>query len=204
MPDRANEAGGFDQLIDGLAGPGWAVVDNVLDREQLARFRRSLRYRFKLGSFSDAAVGRAASRARVKGIRSDRLCWLNEQRARGMERHWLDLIKRLQAELNRHLYLGIRHWEGHYALYPPGARYGRHIDRFRDDDARVVSTVLYLNSRWKPEYGGQLRLYPEGSELVDLHPAPGRLVCFLSDSLPHEVIRTERERFSVVGWFRRD
>lgn len=204
MPDRASEAGSFDELIDGLAGSGWAVVDNVLDREQLARFRRSLRYRLKLGSFSDAAVGRAASRARVKAIRSDRLCWLNEQRARGMERHWLDLVGRLQTELNRHLYLGIRHWEGHYAVYPPGARYGRHTDRFRDDDARVVSTVLYLNSRWSSEHGGQLRLYPESSDPIDLPPAPGRLVCFLSDSLPHEVIRTERERLSVVGWFRRD
>lgn len=204
VPTTVNEAAVHDGLMEGLARDGWAVADGVLDADEVGRFRRGLRRRLRAGSFSDAAVGRAASRARVRAIRGDRLCWIGEAGARGMERRWMDWVGGLQTTLNRAFYLGIRHWEGHYAVYPPGARYGRHVDRFRDDDARIVSTVLYLNSRWRPEDGGQLRLYPDGVPPVDIHPAPGRLVCFLSDDLPHEVIRTERERLSVVGWFRRD
>jgi len=191
-------------MLEALAEYGWGVADNFLERESVARFRRSLRRRLSAGSFRDAAVGRAAARAQVKAIRGDRLCWLNQARARGTEKRWFEQLQALQRALNQQLYLGIRHWEGHYAVYPPGARYGRHVDRFRDDDARVVSTVLYLNERWRPEDGGQLRIFPTGSEPLDIFPAPGRLVCFLSDSLPHEVVETRRERLSVVGWFRRD
>ncbi|MEA5445455.1 2OG-Fe(II) oxygenase [Gammaproteobacteria bacterium AB-CW1] len=191
-------------LVDALAGPGWGVIDDFLPAETVARLRRTLYRRQKRGSFRDAAVGRAAGRARVKAIRGDRLCWLDPSRARGSEAVWFEQLSALRETLNRELYLGIRGWEGHYALYPPGARYGRHIDRFRDDDARVVSTVFYLNPRWRSEYGGQLRLYPDAADPVDIFPAPGRLVIFLSDSLPHEVITTQRDRLSLVGWFRRD
>ncbi|MDQ2068743.1 2OG-Fe(II) oxygenase [Natronospira bacteriovora] len=194
----------FDQLLDSLIDQGWAVSDHLLLPTEVERFRRNLRRRLQLGSFRDAAVGRAASRARVQAIRGDRICWLNPKARRGMEAAWQERIEQLRLSLNQALMLGIRHWEGHYAVYPPGARYARHVDRFRDDDARVLSTVLYLNSRWRPEYGGQLRLYPEGKSAVDLYPSPGRFVCFLSDRLPHEVIETRRERLSVVGWFRRD
>jgi len=191
-------------LVDALAENGWGVTDGLIDPAQATNLRRRLRYRLKSGSFRDAAVGRVAGKMRLKAVRGDRLCWLDGGRARGVERLWLDQIEALREALNRHLYLGLRHWEGHYAVYPPGACYGRHVDRFRDDDARVVSTVLYLNPRWRPEWGGQLRLYPEGHSAYDVDPAVGRFVCFMSDALPHEVLTTQRERLSIVGWFRRD
>jgi SM-20-related protein len=41
------------------------------------------------------------------------------------------------------LSLGIEEVEAHYACYAPGVDYARHVDRFRDDDARVISLVLY-------------------------------------------------------------
>lgn len=191
-------------LADDLIRQGWAVSDVLISPAEVEKLRRSLRRRHRAGSFRDAAVGRTASRARVRAIRGDRLCWLDPNARRGMEAAWQQRLQALQQAFNRSLMLGIRHWEGHYAVYPPGARYARHVDRFRDDDARVLSTVLYLNSRWRPDHGGQLRLYPTDSSPVDIIPAPGRFVCFLSDRLPHEVMTTHRERLSVVGWFRRD
>lgn len=42
---------------------------------------------------------------------------------------------------------------------PTGAFYRRHLDRFRDDDRRMVSAVLYLNEDWQPQDGGQLRMF---------------------------------------------
>ena len=202
MPEDLSRA--VDGLADDLIRQAWAVSDALIDPAEVERLRRSLRRRHQAGSFRDAAVGRAAARARVKTIRGDRICWLAPDAGRGMEAVWQERLRSLQQAFNRSLMLGIRHWEGHYAVYPPGARYARHIDRFRDDDARVLSTVLYLNGRWRPEHGGQLRLYPRYSDPVDIFPAPGRFVCFLSDHLPHEVVETQRERLSIVGWFRRD
>ena len=51
----------------------------------------------------------------------------------------------LREALNRGLFLGLEDFECHFALYPPGAFYRKHVDRFRDDDRRMVSAVIYLN-----------------------------------------------------------
>ena len=76
----------------------------------------------------------------------------------------------LRDALNRRLLLGLHELEAHYALYPAGAHYDRHRDRFRDDDARVLSAVLYLNRDWTEADAGALRLYlPDGSH--QRHPA---------------------------------
>jgi len=89
----------------------------------------------------------------------------------------------------------------HYALYPPGAGYARHRDRFRDDDARVLSCVAYLNDRWGPHDGGALRLHLDGGPR-DVAPIGGTLVAFLADRVEHEVLPATRQRLAVAGWFR--
>jgi SM-20-related protein len=96
--------------------------------------------------------------------------------------------------------------EAHLAVYPPGSGYGIHVDRFSDDDARVVSVVLYLNDAWRPEDGGCLRLHlgDAGSATSrDIAPRAGTLAVFLADRFPHEVLPARRERYSLTGWFLR-
>ena len=74
--------------------------------------------------------------------------------------------------------------------------------RFRDDDARVLSSVTYLNADWGDRDGGALRLYlPRGAH--DIAPRGGSLVLFLSAEIEHEVLPATRERLSIAGWFRR-
>jgi SM-20-related protein len=101
------------------------------------------------------------------------------------------------------LYLGLEDFESHFALYPPGAFYLKHLDRFRDDDRRMVSAVVYLNEGWLPEHGGQLRMYLDEGGEYDVVPVGGCLVVFLSGEVPHEVLPAMRERLSLTGWFRR-
>ena len=109
----------------------------------------------------------------------------------------------LREAMNRGLFLGLEDFESHFALYPPGAFYLKHVDRFRDDDRRMVSAVVYLNDAWLPEHGGQLRMYlGEGVE-HDVVPTGGCLVVFLSGEVPHEVLPAIRDRLSLTGWFRR-
>jgi len=116
--------------------------------------------------------------------------------------YWLTM-EALRVELNRALLLGLDELEAHYALYPAGARYARHSDCFRDDAARVLSSVLYLNSDWHRDDGGQLRLYLPHDASLDIYPELGTLVLFLSAEFEHEVLPAKRERLSVAGWFRR-
>ena len=120
-------------------------------------------------------------------------------------RYW-QRIQTLRIELNRVLLLGLDELEAHYALYPPGARYARHCDRFRDDDARVLSSVLYLNPDWREEDGGALRLYLGATSQnppLDIYPYAGTLVLFLSTEFEHEVLPAMRERLGIAGWLRR-
>ena len=54
--------------------------------------------------------------------------------------------------------LGLLDLEIHYAWYPPGAAYARHVDRPHGRSARRVSLALYLNERRSPADGGALRI----------------------------------------------
>jgi SM-20-related protein len=85
----------------------------------------------------------------------------------------------------------------------PAGGFLRHLDRFRDDDRRTVSAVLYLNEGWQPDDGGQLRMFLDGDVEHDVQPIAGSLVVFLSGAIPHEVLPAGRERLSLTGWFRR-
>ena len=90
---------------------------------------------------------------------------------------------------------------GHSGHRPPGAGYARHRDRFRSDDARVLSLVVYLNPDWPDDAGGQLRLHlPEGA--MDIAPRMGTVAIFLSADVDHEVLPATQPRYSVAAWFR--
>jgi SM-20-related protein len=127
-----------------------------------------------------------------EGIRRDEIYWLERPHAE---------FEELRLLLNRDLFLGLRSLESHYAYYPPGGFYRRHVDRFRADDARTVSFILYLNENWKPADGGRLRLYLKNEE-VDIDPVGGTLVCFMSGEIEHEVLESRAPRFSYTGWMK--
>jgi SM-20-related protein len=98
--------------------------------------------------------------------------------------------------------LGMESIEAHYALYPTGAGYLRHRDRFRNNDSRVLSLVCYLNPDWPADAGGALRLHlPDGA--IDIAPRTGTVVMFLSDEIEHEVLPATQPRLSIAAWFLR-
>jgi SM-20-related protein len=148
-----------------------------------------------------ASTGRGETRAQASTRRGDSIRWLDAG-ASSTQRAWLEAADRLRTQLNRQLLLGLEDVEAHFALYPPGAGYARHLDRFRDDDARVVSLVCYLTPDWRHDDGGELRLHlPDGA--LDISPNRGTTVIFLSAEIEHEVRPTRRERASIAAWFRR-
>lgn len=193
-------------LIDALAERGWVVLDDFLPPSAIAALRDEATNRLGAGQFHRAGVGRSEGLAVRDGVRGDSVRWLDASAPSPAELPYWEAITQLQEAFNRELFLGIREGEFHYAHYPEGGFYKRHIDRFRDDDARTVSVVLYLNEGWQPGNGGELRIWTEPEEpahYVDITPQGGRLVLFLSERFWHEVLPAQCPRWSLTGWMRR-
>ena len=193
-------------VCDALAERGFAAVEGFLARGEIARLRADAERRRAAGEFRAARVGRGANVQRETATRGDEICWLDAARATASELELLARFDWLRLALNRTLYLGLAELEAHYACYGPGARYARHLDRFRDDDARAISLVLYLNESWGEEDGGELRIFAreEASEpACSVLPRAGALVAMRADTIHHEVVPARRERWSVAGWLRR-
>ena len=181
---------------------GYVVVQNFLDRSACAALAAECQDLHAGRKLRPAAIGRGEIRRERSDIRGDHLLWLDQHALTQAQTLYWQRMDALRMGLNRALLLGLDELEAHYALYPPGACYAKHRDRFRDDDARVLSSVLYLNHDWRIEAGGQLRLYLPQSKHVDIYPTAGTLVLFLSAEFEHEVLPAARERLSVAGWFR--
>ena len=185
--------------VQALAGCGYVVVPSFLSGPELAALSGVLDARDARGDFRPAATGAGAHRAVRPSIRGDRIHWLIEPA--GVEQALLARLEELRLALNRELGLNVFELECHYAVYPVGARYARHVDRSPAGAERVVSIVLYLNGTWSAAAGGQLRLHTDPP--VDVLPVGGTLVMFMSERLEHEVLPTAVERRSLTGWYRR-
>lgn len=192
----------FAQVADSLAVHGWSVTEHALPLELITELEHGCRALWSCDALKPAAVGRAGEQVVVPDIRGDYIRWVDDCPPDDALTEYLQIMESLRLSLNRSLFLGLDLFETHYALYPPGAGYQRHVDRFQDNPLRTVSVVLYLNTQWQPGDGGELRLHlADGT--VDVAPRAGTLVVFLSADLPHEVLKAQRDRASLVGWFRR-
>ena len=190
------------RIVDDLAASGWSQQNIFLSQDLTRALAAECRKRAAEGELAPAAVGRGPTSEIREGIRGDHIQWIEPGQAQVCD-SYLGLMDSLREALNRGLFLGLEDFESHFAMYPPGAFYLKHVDRFRDDDRRMVSAVVYLNESWLPEHGGQLRMYLDEDAQYDVDPVGGCLVVFLSGEVPHEVLPANRERLSLTGWFRR-
>lgn len=201
MPGRKSMTR-FTEAAAEIAQHGWTVRTDFLPLEAIASLRAEARQFWQEEEFRAAGIGRSGGYAIRSEIRSDHIRWLDEQRPSLAQTAYWEAIEQLRQELNRELFLSLACFEAHFAIYPPGAFYQKHLDRFSDADERVISCTLYLNEAWKAEDGGQLRLYfPDGYQ--DVLPTAGTCALFRSDTFFHEVWPATKARFSLTGWFRR-
>ncbi len=196
----------YEIIADRLAEEGYAIIDDAFIPEETARLRAELDRFRREGVFKPAGIGSRAQYQQNSAIRGDQIRWIERTQTSPDIHFFFDRLEGLSHYLNRTLYLGIRSYEFHFAAYPPGAFYKRHLDVFQNTTTRKISVICYLNDAWQPHEGGQLRLYipnRTGAETaIDVMPAGGRLVCFRSDLLEHEVLPAVRERLSITGWLK--
>lgn len=150
--------------------------------------------------FHRAGTGQGAGHEVRDEVRTDDVCWLDRLTPTAAQAVLWAQLEALQLAFNRSLFLGLVAIDGHFAAYPAGGFYRRHLDRFRADDARTVSVIIYLNADWQPADGGALRIYGDDA-YVDVAPRGGTLVCFLSGEREHEVLASAATRLSFAGWF---
>ena len=196
----------FEGIIGDILLRKYSIVEKFFSDEEVCILRQSLLKKHEENTFKKAAIGNHLNETIVKSIRGDVILWMDEQRADDSERLFFNKINNLVDYLNKTCFLGIIHKEFHYALYPEGTFYKRHLDTFQNDDRRKLSFVCYLNEDgWSPEIGGELVLFlnNDGQETEKVvYPFPGRVVIFESQILEHEVKPVNTERLSITGWLK--
>ena len=199
-----------EHLSDAITNDGYTVIEHFLNAEQIAALGAEAKLLQQAGDLRPAGIGRQQTAQLDEQLRGDCIQWLDEKTASSAQQAYLSAMQRIREQLNRGLYLGLFEFETHFAIYPAGGVYKKHLDQFQasptpQTSARKISTILYLNQHWQAEDGGQLRLYFDGTNpepYLDIDPVGGKLVMFLSGRFYHEVLPTKRERMSITGWFR--
>lgn len=189
-------------IADSLTNHGWSQHNFFLPDALTLALAAECRVLIASDALKLAGVGRGAQQAVRPEVRGDQILWLKAGQSVACD-HYLQIMEALRVALNQSLFLGLEEYESHFAYYVPGASYQKHLDRFRDDDSRTVSVVIYLNQDWQAEEGGALRLHPHGQCTQDLAPLASRMVLFMSADMEHEVLPATRDRLSLAGWFRR-
>lgn len=204
-PDNLTE-GLLDNLADALVRDGYQIFNQTFPPSLVNGLWQELQS-LPENELRIAGVGRQDDFQVNRQIRRDKIRWL--EGGTEMQQAFLAWMELVRLGLNRRLFMGLFDYECHYASYAPGAFYKKHLDAFKNplnpaQPNRVLSTVLYLNPEWRIGDGGELLLYDEDDAqlLETVAPEYGKLVIFLSDRFPHEVLVAHRERQSIAGWFR--
>ncbi|MBI3555001.1 MAG: 2OG-Fe(II) oxygenase [Deltaproteobacteria bacterium] len=192
----------LEVLAEQLEKTGMCVAPDFMPASLCQKLREDMVAIRAAGGFGRAGTGKGEGLAVRDQVRRDEIHWLERSVANPVQGRLWESLDSLKQAFNRGLFLGLRNFEGHYASYPAGGFYKRHLDCFEKDDARMVSLVLYLNQGWQAGDGGELRIYPGGGQAMDVQPREGTLVCFLSRDMEHEVLATRSPRFSFTGWFK--
>lgn len=188
--------------IGSLVECGYIVRDGFLGRDLALTASGEVDGLFESGTLRMGRLSRGTAQRLDSRVRSDLITWLEPGAGSENLQAVQSCFDSLRASLNRNLFLGLTAAEVQVACYPGGGTcYARHLDAFPGSENRKVTAICYLNPGWRPEHGGQLRLYLDFGEL-DVEPLLDRLVVFLSDQIEHEVLPAYSMRRTVTVWFR--
>ncbi|MGB0175565.1 MAG: 2OG-Fe(II) oxygenase [Owenweeksia sp.] len=190
----------IEEIADNLAQNEFCIIDDFLDEQDIKALHQAITFHREEDNFKKAGIGNAHLFQVDKEVRGDYIKWISREEAQPGTLVFLDKIEALMQSLSRILFLSLKDYECHFAIYPPGTFYEKHLDQFKSTSNRKISFAFYLNQSWKKGDGGELRLHRE--EIVDIEPQAGRLALFRSDTVEHEVLITTRDRYSITGWMR--
>ena len=191
----------FNTLINSFIENKVGIVENFLSESLSLNLKENLKTLYQESQLQSAGTGKNTKVEYNKLFRSDLIYWLDRTHNNIHENGFLDLMDDFVTYLNTTCYTGITSYEFHYTLYEKGSFYKKHLDQFRNNDSRKYSMIMYLNSEWKEEDGGELCIH-HGDKFQNISPVNGRTVLFKSNELEHEVLITNKPRMSITGWLK--
>ena len=193
----------FDILINSFIDNKVGLVDDFLSKPLAAGLKENLITLYADKQMLEAGIGNNTALQHDKLIRSDRIYWLDRSHNNPSEITFFELMDSFVSYLNRTCYTGITGYEFHYALYEKGSFYKKHLDQFKNNKSRAFSMIMYLNTDWQENDGGELCIYHDDHQQL-IAPINGTCVFFKSSELEHEVLTTHQPRLSITGWLRTD
>lgn len=192
-------------LIDDLARQGWAHAADALPADLTAALLTRARDLSAAEALEAGKIGRGEAEMRALAIRRARIAWMDGTDPG--EARFLEGAEALRRAINEALFAGLFEFEAHFAVYPTGGHYARHLDAFAGvRRSRVVSLVAWLNPDWRAGDGGELDLWGSDTETGEpartFVPRGGDLLLMMSETIPHAVRPTLRPRHGLAGWFR--
>ncbi len=184
--------------VDRLSEDNYLVLDDFISDQELDVLMSNFKDHLKEDDFKKAGIGTGDEFQLRTEIRGDYIRWLDP--GRDISLH--DFFERINEAIyvfNRYCFLSLSGSEFHMAHYPPGTFYKRHLDQFNAVSNRLITVILYLNTHWKEGDGGELQVYLD-DEAVKIAPIAKRVVFMRSDMIEHEVLETNKDRYSVTGW----
>lgn len=190
-------------FFDLLAAQGYAVHDNFLSEQDCRAWSQWLEDQNH--NLQPAQTGFGPQKQLTPNIRGDSILWLSTGESNtAIPQQAKEKLEGLRRQLNLEMRMGLKWVEAHFAQYPVGASYHRHLDQAPGRGHRQLTFVLYLNPDWLESDGGELEIYEGSKSLCRILPLGGRLVLFQSARFPHEVRPGKNPRKSLTGWFRDD
>lgn len=192
-----------DAICETLAKHSFVVQKDFFSPDLIRALHQEASSEQTRDEYRSAGIGRNDNFQLNASIRKDKIRWLNGETP--AQREYQQVMETLRHTLNQTLLLALFEYEYHFAHYRPGAFYKKHVDSFQHTRSRLVTTVTYLNPEWSTGAGGELRAYEPSNHdaiLSDVAPEAGTLVVFLSEDIPHEVLTTRQDRYSIAGWYR--
>jgi len=114
----------YSKITDALVEDGYIVIENALVSElaqELSQLSKNIT------NYKQAGISHASTLD--KNRRKDKIYWLDANNEFTCK--YLEFTDGLQNYLNRHLYLGLKYYESHFALYEVGDFYEKHFDAFK-------------------------------------------------------------------------
>ena len=184
--------------MDQLAVNDYVIVDDFISDEIYNGIMDFFHEMESADKLKKAGIGTQQDFQVKAEIRGDFIYWLDEVRDRALD-SFFQLKDELMQNIKRFCYLSLSGSEFHIAKYPVGSFYHRHLDQFQERTNRQITVLIYLNGSWKKGDGGELVIYRENQEKI-VEPIAKRLLLFKSDTIEHEVLKTNVPRYSLTGW----
>ena len=186
----------IEQLIDTLVDTHLCVMPGFFEPALTQALYEEVKQRSEGAQLDAARVGKAHQLSRIESIRGDAIQWLNGETA--AQAQFLAIMEHYRQALNQHLFLGLNELEAHFAHYPPGTGYQRHLDSFQNNNLRRITIVVYLNPEWNEADGGQCHAH-SGTFVVNVSVSNSSSSAVRSGPSTRQVLSPMRDGISMAG-----